>query len=130
MYRKTQTALALASLATLWCFAGTAEDANAGAITPSGEIPIDNAIVLLNAPNANYITTYTGGGAVNIDNPATASIADIESSTLTSMTLTLSTHTVNDVLTATVRPAASRSLPTTRRLACCRSAAPIRWPIT
>ncbi len=79
------------------------------ALTPSNQplltityIPADSPpVVQLNAPNANYATTWNNSGAVAIASSANASVTDAESSTLNAMTITLASPQPGDVLSAT-----------------------------
>ena len=79
------------------------------ALTPSNQplltityIPADSPpVVQLNAPNANYETTWNNSGAVAIASSANASVTDAESSTLNAMTITLASPQPGDVLSAT-----------------------------
>ncbi len=57
-------------------------------------------VVKLNAPSANYTTTWNHGSPVAIASTGNALITDSESVNLTSMTVTLSTHQPGDILSA------------------------------
>ncbi len=85
---------------TLTVTLGTPTNATLGA-TATDTITITGPPILqLDAPNASYTSTWTNDGPVTIANPLTASVTDTSSAELISLTVTLTSPQLGDVLAA------------------------------
>ncbi len=85
---------------TLTVTLGTPTNATLGA-TATDTITITGPPILqLDAPNASYTSTWTNDGPVTIANPVTASVTDTSSAELISLTVTLTSPQLGDVLAA------------------------------